>query len=232
MLAHVVSVLREVVDEVVVVSAAELPLPDVQARVVVDREPHLGPLAGIREGLGAICAERAYVTSTDAPYLTPAFARALLAFGTACAPVLDGVIQPLAAVLPRSAESEAARLIASGRRSAHGLLESIGFRPVVAAELPALDALRSLDTPDAYLEAVRSEFPGATARVERRGAETRVAIGTLEQVLARAAPGRELCRAGAIARNYRVSLAGLDDARDARPPIGPDELVRVCEVGG
>ena len=46
MVAHVVSVVRSAVDEVVVVASEKLELPRLDARVVRDREPELGPLAG------------------------------------------------------------------------------------------------------------------------------------------------------------------------------------------
>jgi molybdopterin-guanine dinucleotide biosynthesis protein A len=230
MLAHVVEVLREVVDEVVVVSSPELVLPDVRARVVVDREPHLGPLAGIREGLLAIESGRAYATSTDAPFLTPGFVRALLAFGGAAAPEVGGFVQPLAAVYPKSAVHEAERRMAQGSMSAHGLLEAIGFRRVAAEELPDLDALRSLDTPAGYLEAVRGIEPHASAVVELRGRRREVPIGTLAELLARAAPELAACVDGELPRGVRVSLPGLECARDARAPVGPGERVIVREA--
>jgi molybdopterin-guanine dinucleotide biosynthesis protein A len=232
MLAHVVGVLREVVDEVVVVGSADLALPEVAAKVVVDREPQLGPLAGIREGLAAIRCERAYVTSSDAPLLTPDFARALLAFGAPCAPEVGGVVQPLAAVLPKAAAAEAERLIAAGRLSARGLLEAIGFRRVGSDELPGLDSLRSLDTPDAYLEAVRREHPSASALVEYCGVGARVPIGVLAQVLAVAVPSIGACSGGAVSDAFQVSLPGLARVRDARAPVGPDERVSVRKADG
>ena len=67
MIAHVVSILRPIVDEVVVVASDGLELPPLDARVVRDREPARGPLAGIREGLEQIRTDFAFVTGTDAP---------------------------------------------------------------------------------------------------------------------------------------------------------------------
>jgi molybdopterin-guanine dinucleotide biosynthesis protein A len=223
MLVHVVDVLRRVVDEVVVVSSAELELPETGARVVVDREPGLGPLAAIREGLLAIGAERAFVTSTDAPLVTPRFVRALLAFDGAAAPVVDGFVQTLAAVYPKTLARAAELLIAQGRMSAAGLLETAGFRRVGAHELPDLDSLRGLDTPQAYLEAVRRDDPGARARLEHRGRSAEVPIGTLGEVLARGAP--ELG-----GRSWRVALAGCACMRDPNVPVG-GERVTVTHAG-
>src|SRR5437867_3338893 len=81
MISHVVGILRQAVDSVVVVTSASLDLPRLDAKIVRDRDPKLGPLAGIREGLEAIEADLAFVTATDAPFLTSAFIRKMLSFG-------------------------------------------------------------------------------------------------------------------------------------------------------
>jgi molybdopterin-guanine dinucleotide biosynthesis protein A len=154
MVVHVVETLRSAVDEVVAVSSADLELPPLNARVVVDRVPGLGPLAGIREGLAHIEAELAYVTSTDAPFLRPGFVEAMLSFGGAAAPVVDGRVQTLAAVYPRTALARAEQLIDARRLRPLYLLEAESYRAVLADELPELESLRSLNTPEEYLRAV------------------------------------------------------------------------------
>jgi molybdopterin-guanine dinucleotide biosynthesis protein A len=224
MLVHVVGVLREVVDEVLVVASRGQVLPATGARVVEDREPELGPLAAIREGLLAMGAERAYVTSTDAPLLTPGFVRALLAAGAPAAPELDGVVQPLAAVYPKVLAREAGRLLAAGRGSAIGLLESAGFRRVAAGELPDSGSLRSLDTPRDYLEALRRDEPGARATLVLRERTLEVAVGTLGEVLALAGiadPDR-----------YAVRLAGCERVSDPGVPVGRERVDVARAAGG
>nr|NIP96958.1 NTP transferase domain-containing protein [Akkermansiaceae bacterium] len=47
MVVHMSEVLGGAVDEVWVVSSPQLALPEMNARVLQDKEPHLGPLAGI-----------------------------------------------------------------------------------------------------------------------------------------------------------------------------------------
>ena len=61
MICHMSESLAAWVDEVWVVSSASLSLPELSAEVIVDREAHRGPLAGIREGLAAMTAQRAFV---------------------------------------------------------------------------------------------------------------------------------------------------------------------------
>src|SRR5262249_11142430 len=77
MLQRVVRVLRAVVEPVVVVAAPgqdvpELP-PDVQ--IVRDEIEGKGPLGGLAAGLAALegCAEAAYLSSCDVPFLKPEF---------------------------------------------------------------------------------------------------------------------------------------------------------------
>ena len=69
MLEHVAATLRRVVDELVVVGAAELELPPLDATVVVDEEPFLGPLAGLAAGLAVARAPSVFATATDTPWL-------------------------------------------------------------------------------------------------------------------------------------------------------------------
>jgi molybdopterin-guanine dinucleotide biosynthesis protein A len=238
LIEHVVGILRAVVEEVVVVGTPALELPPLDARVVVDREPGLGPLAGLREGLEAIRADRAFVTGADAPYLEPLFVEALLGFGDAAAPLVDGYVQTLCAVYPRRAAAEAAALLAAGRRRPLDLLEAVGFRRVAPEELPDVAATRGLNTPEAYLSAVRADLADATATLELLGqarrrtgqAELEVSVGTLAEILAQAGPDLGALAGGELSRHYLVSLEGRRFLRDLAVPIGPGEHVVVMDA--
>jgi molybdopterin-guanine dinucleotide biosynthesis protein A len=242
MVAHVVALLRSVVDEVVVVTSDELELPALDARIVRDREPALGPLAGVREGLSNVEAPLAFVTGTDAPFLTPEFVETLLSFGSAAAVEVDGFVQTLSAVYPRSAAKRAGALLAAGRRRPLDLLEVLHYRVVAPDELPDVDAFRGFNTPGEYLEAVRAAGIGAGATVEFLGhshcvtgtREREVEFGTLAQVLTRAAPELDLVAGERVARPFLVSLDGRQFVRDTSIPIGPGEHVIVMDasVGG
>lgn len=237
MVAHVVAVLREVVDEVVVVSSAELDPPPLPARVVRDPSYGLGPLAGIAEGLAHVDSELAYVCGTDAPFLRPDFVRAVLSFGAAAAPVVNGFVQTLAAAYPRAARGEALALLARGRRRPLDLLEAVGYRQLGPEELPDLDSLRGFNTPEEYLAAVAESGEGATATLEFLGRARRLAgrawlevpVGRLAQVLSHAPAGLDLCRGEQVAPPFLVSLGGRDFVRDTRIPIGPGERVVVLD---
>jgi molybdopterin-guanine dinucleotide biosynthesis protein A len=238
MIEHVVEVLHNAVDEVVAVTSDELDLPPLRARVVRDEEPALGPLAGLAVGLGAVEAPLSYATSTDAPFLSPAFVSAVLGAGKAAAPVVDGFVQTLAAAYPsRDAAQHARRLLGEGRRRPLDLLEALDYRALEPSELPELRSLKGFNTPQEYLAAVAEEHGAARAVLEfvgevraAAGCESiRVPVGTLAAVLAHAPAPLELCEHGRVAPRFLISLGGRDFVRDGRIPIGPDERVVVLD---
>ena len=231
MVVHVVEVLLRAVDEVVVVSSEALALPPLDARVVRDREPERGPLAGIREGLAHVGSELAYVTGTDAPFLTPAFVRALLSHDCAAAPEVDGHVQTLAAVYPRAALSHAEALLEAGRPRPLFLLEAADYRRVAASELPDLDSVRGFNTPGEYLRAVRDASEEPTAILELPGmGERKVPIGTLAEILSRAPGSSRLLDGDRVSEDRFVSLDGQGRVRDGTIPIGPGERVIVTDA--
>jgi molybdopterin-guanine dinucleotide biosynthesis protein A len=98
--------------EVVIVGAVGQELPgvtcDVPARIVRDRYPNAGPLAGLATGLEAASTDVCLALSCDAPLLQPALLAALIhgLAGTATAavvPEVHGRLQPLVAAYRRSA---------------------------------------------------------------------------------------------------------------------------------
>jgi len=238
MVAHVVSVLRPIVDEVVVVASERLDLPALDARVVRDRTPELGPLAGIREGLEQISAEFAFVTGTDAPFLSPAFVRALLSYGCAAAPEIDGYVQTLAAVYPREAAERIGAMLAAGRTRPLELLEALGYKRVSASELPDPQSARGFNTPVEYLAAVRESEARPTAMLELRGrarsavgrSEIEVPVGTLGDVLGPICPAIEILDGGVIAPLYSIALNGRAVGASTAIPIGPGERVCVLDA--
>jgi molybdopterin-guanine dinucleotide biosynthesis protein A len=238
MVVHVVELLRRVVSDVVVVTSAELDLPPLDARIVCDDTPGEGPLVGLAMGLEAVEAELAFVTGTDVPFLSEALVRAVLSQGGAAAPVVDGFVQTLAAAYPKSAARTARLLLAQGRRRPLDLLEAEDYVALAAENLPDLESLQGFNTPEAYLEAVRSDDPRAQATLEFVGRPRRLAgvdslpvdVGRLEDVLAHAPKSLELVAGGRVAAPFIVSLGGRDFVRDASIPIGAGERVIVLDA--
>jgi molybdopterin-guanine dinucleotide biosynthesis protein A len=262
MIEHVVERLRPAVDEIIVVSSATLELPRLDARIVVDREPGRGPLAGIREGLAAVTrAELAFVTSTDAPFLTPEYVTRLLDHGGPVAPVAEGRTQVLSAVYPCAAWKDAEALLEKGLARPLDLLEHLDYERIVfegdggggsdgADRAGAKDgvgparppAWRGFNTPAEYLECARSVDPDARAEIELLGraaigVEERglsLPIGTLAELLARVPSPVRLLEGEDVAGAFLVSLGGRDLVRSGRVPIGPGERISVfdAQAGG
>ncbi len=249
MIQHVAEMLGSVVDEVIVVRSAELELPalPVGVKVVVDRESARGPLAGIRDGLAATEAVSAFVTSTDAPFLTEAYVNALFEFAgdEACAPIEDGFVQVLSAIYPGSANAEAQALLDADKGRPRALLESLSYRPFEGKISEAgRQAWDGFNTPEAYLAIVRDVDPGASAVVEWEDSGTvarvTVPVGTLGEVLAagfKALAKADLpWRAGEhVAEGFRVRVgeaASEGDMRSLAIPVGPDETVTIAAVTG
>jgi molybdopterin-guanine dinucleotide biosynthesis protein A len=237
MIEHVVESLRPAVDEVIVVTSASLDLPALDVRVVVDREEGRGPLAGIREGLAAANAERAFVTSTDVPFLTTRYVERLFAHAGAVAPVAEERVQVLSAVYPCAAWSQADALLERGIARPLALLESVGYTPLdgpVSSEAPAW---RGFNTPGEYLDCARAVDPAASAELEllgraALGSDRRVRsvpIGTLSELLADAPPELKILEGDRVAPAFLVSLGGRDLVRNALVPIGPGERVSVID---
>jgi molybdopterin-guanine dinucleotide biosynthesis protein A len=173
LLEHVIAVVSRAVDgPMVVVSAAGQELPPLPAgtRVAVDAREALGPLQGIATGLAALegLAEVAFVSSTDAALLRPAFIRRVLA---ALDPEVEIVLpharghrQPLAAAYRVHLAARVDALLADGLLKPAFLFERSSTRvvddawlladPRLAAVDPELASLENLNDPAAYAAAL------------------------------------------------------------------------------
>ena len=173
---------------VVVVRASGQDLPELPAPVTVVDDPRegRGPVQGIAAGLAALAgqAEAAFVTSTDLPFLHPAFirrvVRALRTPGSAAGPdvalpVARGYPQPLAAAYRTGLAALAERLVEDGRlRPAFLFAECAVARldgaelltdPVLAALDPGLDSMLNVNTPEDYAQARRRPAPEVTVQL-------------------------------------------------------------------
>ncbi len=168
LLHQAIAAVATVVDEVLVVIAADgarPPLPadvDVPVRVVRDAAAGLGPLAGLAAGLAATRAPLALLVGGDQPSLAPALlAELLLWLGPdADGPPLDvvalehdGQVRPLpCAVRVATVHPPATAALAGEARSLLGLFATLRvgtLGPERWRELdPAGDSLRDIDTRD------------------------------------------------------------------------------------
>jgi len=105
MLQWVISALAGACDELVVVTAREQLLPNVEAsvpiRVVVDLYDGLGPLAGLVAGFAAVATPLCFAVPCDAPLIWPALVTMLAGLSAewdVVCPYVGGFMQPLAAL--------------------------------------------------------------------------------------------------------------------------------------
>jgi len=164
MLQRVVRLLGTVVAPIVAVAAADQPLPELPAAVIVTRDEQegRGPLEGLRAGLKALPSgvDAAYVTSCDVPLLVPAFVGQMIGFASGydiTVMEIDGFAHPLSAVYRRDTLPSVERLLAQDRLRPAFLFDAMRTRRVAAAEMtadPDLLTLRNLNTREDYERAL------------------------------------------------------------------------------
>jgi len=162
LLARVLSLVREVADDVVLVAREGQALP-AGFEAVRDPAEGLGPLAGIAAGLAAIRGERAFVAACDMPLLRPALVRRLLEQSLgweACVPVVGGYPVPTCAVYAKSAAARALELVAMRELRPRAFLASLRTRFVAEDELrdadPELSSFLDCDDEEGYRKALRA----------------------------------------------------------------------------
>ena len=221
---------RGVDGPVVVVRAPGQELPPLPAAVAVaeDARQGRGPLQALSAGLAAVedRAPVAYLSSTDAPLLHPAFVRHVVAAldddADVVLPHARGFPQPLAAAYRTSLRARLDDLLAAGRVRPADLFATCRVRdldegalladPALAAADPALDSVVNLNEPTEY-EAARAR-PAPEVTVERPGPTT-VRAATLGAAAA----------AAGIALGEQVALNGLAVEPDPELPLVAGDTV-------
>lgn len=241
---------RAVDGPVVVVSAPGQDLPELPAGVAVVEDPveGLGPMQGIAAGLATVAdrAAKAFVCSTDMPFLHIAFVRRVLrgldAETDMVLPVARGFRQPLAAGYRTALAGLITDLVAEGDLRPGMLSKHCRVSQLVDAELladpalarydPHLESVVNINTPEDYSR-VRERPPaeitvqcyGALAGAGRRGARS-IRAATLGE----AASGAEL----ALDRHVVAALNGDQITRDGRLPLVAGDSVAFlsADAGG
>ncbi len=231
---------------VVVVRAVGQDLPELPGTVTVVDDPRegKGPVQGIAAGLAALAgqAEAVFVTSTDLPFLHPAFIRRVLRVvdtpdtdaPDVALPVARGYPQPLAAAYRTGLAGLAERLVKEDRlRPAFLFAECAVTRlddsqlltdPVLAALDPDLDSVLNVNTPADYAQARRRPAPevtvqlfGALVKAGRPGGPRPVRAATVQA--AADAVGLPLDR------HVTAALNGDQITRDPLAPLAPGDTV-------
>jgi molybdopterin-guanine dinucleotide biosynthesis protein A len=213
---------------VVVVRAHGQELPELPADTVVveDALEGKGPLQGIATGLAALEgeAEAAFVSSTDMPFLHPAFVRRVLAAlgaqrADVALPVARGYPQPLAAAYRTSVAGTAERLVKADRLRPAFLFQQCAVirldearllqDPVLAAADPELHSVLNLNEAADYQAARARPAPWVTVKLPGGSRTVRAAT------VAQAADAVGL----AFGPNVAVALNGGQLTYDGTTPL-------------
>jgi len=246
-------VARAIAGPVVVVRAPGQDLPELPEGTLVADDAHEGngPLQGIAAGLAALTgrADVAFVSSTDLPFLHPAFIRRVLGVLSGrdgpdvALPVARGYQQPLAAGYRVSLAGTAERLVKEDRLRPAFLFEECQVRalddaelkanPVLAALDPDLDSLLNVNTPADY-DAARAR-PAPEVTVQLFGTLAKGGQGGGPHAVRAATVG---AAAGALDvvfdRHVTAALNGDQITRDPATPLaaGDTVLFLSADAGG
>jgi molybdopterin-guanine dinucleotide biosynthesis protein A len=156
LLNHVVGIVRQVSEPVLVVAEAadKYDVPS-GVRVILDRYPGAGPLGGLITGLRELGEGRHLAVACDMPTLRPDVLHFIL---TRCdgydaaVPVVDGRMQPLCTAYDFSCADKLEELFCEGARSLLETLASLHCRVIEESELrpldPTLSTFSNWNTPD------------------------------------------------------------------------------------
>lgn len=231
---------RATAGPVVVVRAPgqELPALPPGTEVIDDPAEGRGPVQGIAAGLSALAdqATVAFVSSTDLPFLHPAFVRRVVRAAADGAdvglPVARGFRQPLAASYRTALAPTAARLVRDGRLKPAFLFEecmvamlneaALRADPVLAALDPALESVVNVNEPADY-QAARAQ-PAPEVTIQRFGV---LADGHRGPEQVRAATLAEAATAAGVAlgRHVTAALNGDQITRDGQTPLATGDTV-------
>jgi molybdopterin-guanine dinucleotide biosynthesis protein A len=231
---------------VVVVRARGQDLPALPPDIEVVDDPRAGkgPVQGLAAGLAAVAdrADVAFVSSTDLPFLHPAFVRRVLRAVREGAdvglPVARGYPQPLAASYRTALAPVAERLVRAGRlRPAFLFDECVVSRldeaalradPELAALDPGLDSVLNINDPGDYRTARAKPAPEVT--VQRLGV---LADGHRVPETVRAATVAEAAAAVGLEFGGPVTAAlnGDQITRDGQTPLATGDTVFFVRAG-
>jgi molybdopterin-guanine dinucleotide biosynthesis protein A len=219
---------------VVVVRAPGQELPELPGHITIVDDPRegKGPVQGIAAGLNALRdrADVAFVSSTDMPFLHPAFVRRVLSAVHAGAdvglPVARGYPQPLAAAYRTTLADLAERLVREDRLRPAFLFEqctvtrldeaALKDDPVLAALDPGLDSVLNVNEPDDYAKARSQPAPEVT--VQRFG----VLATTTTAATTASASATATATAGAGAAGRQPQIVRAATVADAAQAVGVD----------
>lgn len=154
-IAHVIDTLRELSDDVIVVSNRAETYAPFGARVVQDFDPPSGPLGGIAAGLSAARYDRSLVVACDMPFLNTALLRYLIDRSNQADAVVmqfENEYEPLHAVYRSTCLPAIQQHLANGDRRVISFFDDIQLLVIPETDWrpidPAARSIANLNAPD------------------------------------------------------------------------------------
>lgn len=155
LLSAVLEKLNPVCSELIIVSNIPREIENFPVRIIPDRYPQCGPLAGIHAGLLAVQSDYAFVVACDMPYLNTQAAGFIADAATgydAAIPFIDGYYHPLHGVYRKSCLPFIERMLAAGDYRVLDFYDKIALRKIAKEEIavfdPALRTLYNINSPE------------------------------------------------------------------------------------
>lgn len=160
MIERVLRSLKEVFNDIIIVTNAPDRYAGYGVRVVTDVFDKRGPLTGIHSGLLRSSDEYNFVVACDMPFLNPrliAYMAGLAEGYDIVVPKIAGLVEPLHGVYNRKLVSFIEERIGQGQRRIQELFGALTVRYVAEQEIdrfdPARTSFKNLNTPQEYEEA-------------------------------------------------------------------------------
>jgi molybdopterin-guanine dinucleotide biosynthesis protein A len=162
LIVHIVSTVRSLFTDIVVVAAPGQDLPSMPVTLVRDEVAYQGPVGGIYYGLEAARGDVAFVTACDSAFLNPRLISHLVAQMSehdAVVPYWQGRFQPLHAVYRRSVLPLLQAQLARGELRPVTLFDKVRTRRVDEEEIRRFDpdgaSFFNMNTPEDYALALQ-----------------------------------------------------------------------------
>lgn len=165
LIEHVLRSLKDVFQDIIVVTNAPERYAAYDVQVVSDALAIRGPLTGIYSGLLKSSDEYSFVAACDMPFLNSrliSYIAGLAAGHDIVVPSVGGLLEPLHAVYRRQLIEVIEKEIRQDRRQIRGIFDRAKVRYVTENEIdrfdPSRKSFKNLNTPEEYEEAACADW--------------------------------------------------------------------------
>lgn len=153
---HLVDEMRKVTEHILISYGTDIHEQPHDCRIVTDIYKDCGPMGGIHAGLTAADAEYVFVVACDMPFMEAEFVESLREHVTentdVVVPLIDGKVQPLAAIYNRSILPVIEELLEKRRLKLRSIYEQVNTIYIEMKGTKMENMLRNINTMEEYKE--------------------------------------------------------------------------------